>query len=56
MVGIKLSGTLPLRHLSPACRELLERAGDLCEVSVLEDPTYRISTELLAPPVASAPE
>ncbi len=51
-----LGKTLHLRHLSPACRELLERAGDLCEVSVLEDPTYRISTELLAPPVASAPE
>ncbi len=48
-----LGKTLHLRHLSPACRELLERAGDLCEVNVLEDPTYRVSTELLHPPVPS---
>jgi SulP family sulfate permease len=46
--------TLHLRHLSPSCRQLLQRAGDLCEINVLEDPSYRVSTELLStPPVAT---
>jgi len=40
--------TLHLRHLSPDCRQLLKRAGDLCEANVLEDPTYRVATDKLA--------
>ncbi|ODS25081.1 sodium-independent anion transporter [Candidatus Endobugula sertula] len=40
--------TLHLRHLSPECRQLLKRAGNLCEVNVLEDPTYRVATDELA--------
>jgi len=37
---------LHLRHLSPECVQLLERAGALCEVSVL-DPNYRVASEKL---------
>ncbi len=36
---------LHLRHLSPACVKLLEKAGDLVEVSVLEDPDYDIAVD-----------
>lgn len=39
---------LHLRHLSPECRKLLKRAGNLCEVNVLEDPNYRVATDVLA--------
>lgn len=38
---------LHLRHLSPECRQLLKRAGDLCEVNVLEDPNYRVVSDEL---------
>ncbi len=34
---------LHLRHLSPSCIKLLKRAGDLVEVSVLEDPHYQVA-------------
>ena len=40
--------TLHLRHLSPECRKLLKRAGNLCEVNVLEDPDYKVATDELA--------
>jgi len=40
--------TLHLRHLSPECRKLLKRAGNLCEINVLEDPSYRVATDVLA--------
>lgn len=40
--------TLHLRHLSEDCRVLLNNAGDLCEVNVLEDPTYRVADDKLA--------
>ncbi|MBY5922091.1 SulP family inorganic anion transporter [Ferrimonas balearica] len=39
--------TLHLRHLSPECRQLLAKAGDLVEVNVLEDPTYKVATDEL---------
>jgi len=39
---------LHLRHLSPECRKLLKRAGSLCEVNVVEDPNYRVATDVLA--------
>jgi SulP family sulfate permease len=38
---------LHLRHLSPECRQLLHRAGDLVEVNVSEDPHYHVATERL---------
>ncbi len=40
--------TLHLRHLSPECRKLLKKAGSLCEVNVMEDPTYHVATDVLA--------
>ncbi|MEM6552303.1 MAG: SulP family inorganic anion transporter [Planctomycetota bacterium] len=38
---------LHLTHLSPECRELLDKAGDLVEVNVSEDPQYHVATERL---------
>ncbi len=38
---------LHLRHLSEDCRKLLTRAGNLCEVNVLEDPDYRVASDKL---------
>ncbi len=40
--------TLHLRHVSPECRQLLHKAGDLVEVNVLEDPRYRVAVNELA--------
>lgn len=36
---------LHLRHLSPDCQRLLEKAGDLVEVSVIEDPKYGVAVD-----------
>lgn len=36
---------LHLTHLSPECIRLLERAGDLVEVNVSEDPQYHVATD-----------
>ena len=38
---------LHLRHLSAECRELLHKAKDLVEVSVIEDPKYYIANDKL---------
>lgn len=38
-----LGKTLHLRHLSPECRELLRKAGDLVEVNIAEDPHYHVA-------------
>ncbi len=38
---------LHLRHVSPECRKLLSKAGGLCEVNVIEDPTYHIADDQL---------
>jgi SulP family sulfate permease len=40
--------TLHLRHLSPECRDLLTKAGDLVEVNVMEDPRYHVADDRLA--------
>jgi len=40
--------TLHLRHLSPECRQLLHKAGNLVEVNVLEDPRYHVVADELA--------
>ncbi|HHJ39560.1 MAG: hypothetical protein AXA67_09610 [Methylothermaceae bacteria B42] len=45
---IKAGKTLHLRHLSPECRKLLKKAGDLVEVNVMEDPHYHIATDEMA--------
>lgn len=34
-----------LRHLSRDCRRLLDRAGDLVEVNISEDPHYHVATD-----------
>jgi len=39
---------LHLRHLSPECKNLLTKAGDLCEVNVIEDPKYHVADDKLA--------
>lgn len=39
---------LHLRHLSPECRQLLKKAGSLCDVNVMEDPNYRVAVDKLA--------
>jgi len=36
---------LHVRHLSEDCRRLLDRAGDLVEVNISEDPHYHVLTE-----------
>ena len=40
--------TLHLRHLSKECKLLLNKAGSLVEVNVIEDPDYHIATDKLA--------
>jgi SulP family sulfate permease len=45
---LRAGKTLHLKHLSAECRTLLERAGDLVEVNLLEDPTYRVADDRLA--------
>ncbi|ANJ68314.1 sodium-independent anion transporter [Halothiobacillus diazotrophicus] len=37
---------LHLRHLSPECRSLLKKAGDLVEVNIQEDPLYHVADEV----------
>lgn len=44
----KLGKNLSLRHLSPECRKLMTKAGDLVEVDVIEDPKYHVATDKLA--------
>ncbi len=41
---LKAGKLLHLRHLSPDCRQLLQRAGSLVEVNVIEDPQYFVAT------------
>jgi len=43
----QLGKELHLRHLSPECRELLDKSGNLCEINVLEDPNYRVASDKL---------
>lgn len=40
--------TIHLRHLSPECRKLLRKAGDLVEVNIHEDPKYYVASDQLA--------
>ena len=40
--------TLHLLHLSPECKKLLKRAGNLVEVNVIEDPKYFVAADSLA--------
>jgi SulP family sulfate permease len=38
---------LHLRHVSPECKVLLGRAGNMVDVNVLEDPEYHVATDVL---------
>ncbi len=42
-----LGKRLHLTHLSQECRRLLDRAGDLVEINLSEDPQYHIATDRL---------
>ena len=44
---IKAGKKLHLRHLSPECRILLTKAGDMVEVNVMEDPRYAVADDSL---------
>ncbi len=45
---LKAGKRLHLRHLSAECQELLQKAGDLVEVNVIEDPKYHVADDRLA--------
>jgi SulP family sulfate permease len=45
---LKAGKRLHLRHLSPECTKLLEKAGNLVEVNVIEDPRYYVADDRLA--------
>jgi SulP family sulfate permease len=36
---------LHLRHLSPDCKALLDKAGSMVELSVIEDPQYGVAVD-----------
>ena len=38
---------LHVRHLSQDCRKLLHKAGVLVEMNLIEDPSYRVASDLL---------
>lgn len=42
-----LGKRLHLTHLSPECRKLLDKAGDMVEVNLSEDPQYHVATDRL---------
>ncbi len=43
-----LNKRLHLTHLSPECKSLLKKAGDMVEVNVSEDPHYHVATDRLS--------
>ncbi|MCB1737199.1 MAG: SulP family inorganic anion transporter, partial [Gammaproteobacteria bacterium] len=45
---LRAGKTLHLKHLSPECRDLLAKAGDLVEVNLMEDPRYHVADDRLA--------
>jgi len=44
----KAGKTLHLRHLSSECKDLLQRAGELVELNIKEDPHYHVADDKLA--------
>ncbi|WP_135079327.1 SulP family inorganic anion transporter [Terasakiella sp. SH-1] len=42
---LKAGKQLHLRHLSPDCQVLLEKAGDMVEINVIEDPLYGVGVD-----------
>jgi len=45
---LKMDKKLHLVHLTPECKALLSKAGDLVEVNVIEDPMYHVADDKLA--------
>jgi len=45
---VKAGKKLHIRHLSEECRKLLDKAGNLVEVNVIEDPRYHVVDDRLA--------
>lgn len=39
---------LHIRHISPECRDLLEKAQQYVEMNINEDPRYHVATDKLA--------
>ena len=42
----KAGKKLHLKHLSPDCRKLLNKAEAIIEVNIMEDPTYKVMTDV----------
>jgi SulP family sulfate permease len=45
---VKEGKKVHVRHLSPDCRKLLHKAGVLVEINLIEDPSYKVASDLLA--------
>lgn len=45
---VKLGKKLHLQHLSEDCKKLLTKAGNLVEIDMVTDPTYRVADDKLA--------
>ena len=45
---LRAGKTLQIKHLSQECQTLLEKAGNLVEVNLMEDPRYRVADDRLA--------
>lgn len=45
---LRAGKSLHIKHLSQECRSLLDKAGDLVEVNLVEDPRYRVADDRLA--------
>ncbi len=43
----KVGRTLHLKHLAPDCLALLKKAGSLVEINHIEDPSYKVATDIL---------
>jgi len=43
----KAGKRIHLKHLSPDCKRLLANADEIIDVNVLEDPTYKVVTDLI---------
>ncbi len=44
---LKMGKKVHLKHLSADCRKLLKNAGDIIDVNVMEDPTYKVMVNKL---------
>lgn len=42
---LKVGKKVHLKHLSPDCRKLIEKADSIIDVNVMEDPTYKLAVD-----------